>query len=163
MGVQAQSSACGGMRLCLAEVRANIDMQQSPLEGSVDGRQTSAQHGRGRDAACGSKGSGAHHQSFSQHRTGAGDQKEVEEFLEKFNRASVTNKGLMLSELKQQAKKTAPILTKEERKALRKVYRKELVKRSAFLKIVAAWVITVPMSGLMAAMLFFTIRGMLLH
>ena len=91
------------------------------------------------------------------------DQKEVEEFLEKFNRASVTNKGLMLSELKQQAKKTAPILTKEERKALRKVYRKELVKRSAFLKIVAAWVITVPMSGLMAAMLFFTIRGMLLQ
>jgi len=91
------------------------------------------------------------------------DQKEVEAFLEKFNRASVTNKGLMLSELKQQAKKTAPILTKEERKALRKVYRKELVKRSAFLKIVAAWVITVPMSGLMAAMLFFTIRGMLLQ
>jgi PiT family inorganic phosphate transporter len=90
------------------------------------------------------------------------DQEEVEAFLVKFNRASVTNKGLMLKELKQQAKTSAPILTKEERKALRKVYRKELVKRSAFLKIVAAWVITVPMSGLMAAILFFTIRGMLL-
>ena len=90
------------------------------------------------------------------------DQNEVEAFLVKFNRASVVNKGLMLKELKQQAKETAPILTKEERKALRKVYRHELVKRSAFLKIVAAWVITVPMSGLMAAMLFFTIRGMLL-
>ena len=90
------------------------------------------------------------------------DQNEVEAFLVKFNRASVVNKGLMLKELKQQAKETAPILTKEERKALRKVYRHELVKRSAFLKIIAAWVITVPMSGLMAAMLFFTIRGMLL-
>lgn len=90
------------------------------------------------------------------------DQNEVEAFLLKFNRASVTNKGLMLKELKQQAKETTPIITKEERKALRKVYRKELVKRSAFLKIVAAWVITVPMSGLMAAMMFFTIRGMLL-
>lgn len=90
------------------------------------------------------------------------DQNEVEAFLEKFNRASVTNKGLMLKELKRQAKETSPILSKEERKALRKVYRKELVKRSAFLKIIAAWVITVPISGLMAAMLFFTIRGMLL-
>ena len=90
------------------------------------------------------------------------DQNEVEAFLLKFNRASVTNKGLMLKQLKKQAKETTPIITKEERKALRKVYRKELVKRSAFLKIIAAWVITVPMSGLMAAMLFFTIRGYLL-
>ena len=92
------------------------------------------------------------------------DQKEVESFLEKFDHASITNKGLMLKELKRQAKakKAAPIITKEERKALRKVYRKELVKRSAFMKIIAAWIITVPMSGLMAAMLYFTIRGILL-
>ena len=90
------------------------------------------------------------------------EQNEVEAFLLKFNRASVTNKGLMLKQLKKQAKEATPIITKEERKALRKVYRKELVKRSAFLKIIAAWVITVPMSGLMAAMLFFTIRGYLL-
>jgi PiT family inorganic phosphate transporter len=90
------------------------------------------------------------------------EQNEVEAFLQKFNRASVTNKGLMLKQLKKQAKEATPIITKEERKALRKVYRKELVKRSAFLKIIAAWVITVPMSGLMAAMLFFTIRGYLL-
>ena len=90
------------------------------------------------------------------------EQNEVEAFLLKFNRASVTNEGLMLKQLKKQAKEATPIITKEERKALRKVYRKELVKRSAFLKIIAAWVITVPMSGLMAAMLFFTIRGYLL-
>ena len=90
------------------------------------------------------------------------EQKEVEAFLVKFNRASVTNKGLMLKELKRQAKKTTPIITKEERKALRKVYRKDLVKRSAFIRIVAAWIITVPMSAAMAAILFFMIRGMLL-
>jgi len=90
------------------------------------------------------------------------NQNEVEAFLQKFNRASVANKGLMLKQLKRQAKKTTPIITKEERKALRKVYRKDLVKRSAFIKIIAAWVITVPMSGLMAAMLFFTIRGIML-
>jgi PiT family inorganic phosphate transporter len=100
-------------------------------------------------------------EEIKRHHAGK-EQKEVEAFLLKFNRASVTNKGLMLKELKQQAKKTTPIITKEERKALRKVYRKELVKRSAFIKIVAAWVITVPMSATMAAMLYFMIRGMLL-
>jgi len=100
-------------------------------------------------------------EEIKRHHAGK-EQKEVEAFLLKFNRASVTNKGLMLKELKQQAKKTTPIITKEERKALRKVYRKELVKRSAFIKIVAAWVITVPMSAAMAAMLYFMIRGMLL-
>ena len=100
-------------------------------------------------------------EEIKRHHAGK-EQKEVEAFLLKFNRASVANKGLMLKELKQQAKKTTPIITKEERKALRKVYRKELVKRSAFIKIVAAWVITVPMSAAMAAMLYFMIRGMLL-
>ena len=30
------------------------------------------------------------------------------------------------------------------------------------LKIAAAWVITVPLSGVLAAMLYFTIRGMML-
>ena len=100
-------------------------------------------------------------EEIKRHHAGK-EQKEVEAFLLKFNRASVANKGLMLKELKQQAKKTTPIITKEERKALRKVYRKELVKRSAFIKIVAAWIITVPMSAVMAAMLYFMIRGMLL-
>jgi len=42
------------------------------------------------------------------------------------------------------------------------VYHQELVKRSALLKIAAAWIITVPASAIMAAMLFFTIRGMML-
>lgn len=102
-------------------------------------------------------------EEIKRHHAGK-EQKEVEAFLQKFNRATVTSKGLMLKELKQQAKakKTSPIITKEERKALRKVYRKELVKRSAFIKIVAAWVITVPMSAIMAAVLYYTIRGMLL-
>jgi len=37
-----------------------------------------------------------------------------------------------------------------------------LVKRSALMKIVAAWLVTVPASGFMAAILYFTIRGMML-
>jgi PiT family inorganic phosphate transporter len=44
---------------------------------------------------------------------------------------------------------------------IKKVYCKELVKRSALLKIAAAWVITVPASGLLYALIFYTIRGAL--
>jgi PiT family inorganic phosphate transporter len=88
------------------------------------------------------------------------DQVVVEAFLEDFRRASVDEKGIMIKQLKQHAAEAE--LTRKERKTLAKVYRKELVKRSALMKIVAAWVITVPASGLMAAILFYTIRGMLL-
>jgi PiT family inorganic phosphate transporter len=88
------------------------------------------------------------------------DQKEVEHFLEAFRRGSVDEKGIMLKQLKQHSAKAD--LTKKERKSLAKVYRQELVKRSALIKIAAAWVITVPASGLIAAILYFTIRGMML-
>jgi len=83
----------------------------------------------------------------------------VNEFLLKFDAADVREKGLMLADLK--AKK-GPELFKKERKQLKKVYHTELVKRSMLLKIAAAWVITVPAAGLLSAMLYFTIRGMLL-
>ena len=66
----------------------------------------------------------------------------------------------MLRELKSQADNAG--LSKSERKNLKRIYRTELVKRAALLKIVAAWLITVPVSGLFAALFFFTIRGMML-
>jgi PiT family inorganic phosphate transporter len=94
------------------------------------------------------------------HHTGK-DEKEVEVFLEKFDRASVPDKGLMLAELKRHAE-NVPELSKAERKTLRKAYRKELVKRSAVFRIVAAWLITVPVSGGLAAILYYTIRGILI-
>jgi len=93
-----------------------------------------------------------HHQGKDQH--------EVEEFLENFRMATIDEKGLMIKQLKQHSADAE--LTKKERKSLNKVYHKELVKRSALMKIVAAWVITVPASGFMAAIIYFTIRGMLL-
>ncbi len=88
------------------------------------------------------------------------DHEVIEAFLNDFRRASVDEKGRMLAELKKHKAKAE--LTKKERKGLKKIYHKELVKRSALMKIAAAWVVTVPASGLMAAMLFFTIRGMML-
>ena len=83
----------------------------------------------------------------------------VDAFLEAFDAADVNEKGVMLADLK---KNKGPDLLKKDRKQLRKVYRKELVKRSMLLKIAAAWVITVPLAGVLAAILYFTIRGMLL-
>lgn len=98
-------------------------------------------------------------QEIRDHHQGA-DQQEVEEFIQQFEKASLVGKKEMLRQLK--AKKAAVELSKQERKSLNKVYQKELVKRSAFLKIVAAWVITVPASATLAAMLYFMIRGMML-
>ena len=94
------------------------------------------------------------------HHSGS-DHDVVEAFLEDFRRANVEEKGRMLAELKKHSAEAE--LSKRERKSLNKVYHKELVKRSALMKIAAAWVITVPASGLMAALIYFTIRGMMLQ
>ena len=88
------------------------------------------------------------------------DRKEVEGFLENFHKETIEGKRQMLQQLKEH--RASADLTKRERKGLNKIYRRELVKRSALLKIVAAWLITVPVSGLLAAILFYTIRGMML-
>ena len=98
-------------------------------------------------------------EEIKEHHAGE-DHEVIEAFLNDFRRASVYEKGLMLAELKRHKAKAE--LTKKERKGLKKIYHKELVKRSALMKIAAAWVITVPASGLMAAMLYYTIRGMML-
>ena len=95
-----------------------------------------------------------------QHHYQGKDEEEVEAYLQEFKNASIHNKELMLIELKAKTDKTQ--LTKKERNKLKGVYRHELVKRSHLLRIVAAWLITVPISGLMAAIIFFTIRGMML-
>jgi len=93
------------------------------------------------------------------HHRGA-DRAQVEDFLKRFKAAPLYEKEVMINELKQH--KTKVELTKAERRAMKRSYRHDLVKRSALLKIIAAWVITVPVSGLFAGLLFFTIRGMML-
>ena len=84
----------------------------------------------------------------------------VETFLAEFEAASIERKGHMLKQLKKRANKR--ILDKKERKKLRKIYRKNLVKRSILFRVVLAWVVTVPVSAAGAAMLFFMIRGFML-
>jgi len=85
---------------------------------------------------------------------------EAEHFLEKFERAELIGKQEMLMQLKQQSGKGN--FNKKQIKSLQQVYNQELVKRSQLLKIIAAWVITVPMTGMLAAILFYSITGLLL-
>ncbi len=88
------------------------------------------------------------------------DEADVQMYLDEFQRAGLEEKAVMLKELSEH---TADVdLSKKERRGLKRVYKHELVKRSALLKIAAAWIITVPVSALLAAMLFFMIRGMML-
>ena len=88
------------------------------------------------------------------------DEAMVGKFLEEFRSAGLDEKANMLRQLKEHSADAD--LNKKERRKLRRVYRHELVKRTALLKIVAAWIITVPVSAVLAAMLFFMIRGMML-
>ena len=94
-----------------------------------------------------------------EHHEGS-EQDVVETFLKDFQKANVAGKKSMLQTLKEN--NTDTHFTKREKKDLKKVYRRELVKRSALLRIAAAWVITVPASAALAALIFYTIRGAML-
>lgn len=90
------------------------------------------------------------------------DKAVVEQFIRRFEKASLKRKGRMLKGLKNKALGKDTYLTKKERKRLKKVYREELVKRSIMLKVVAAWVITVPATAMLSAVTYYAIRGFML-
>lgn len=86
----------------------------------------------------------------------------VESFLAEFEPASMKQKGKMLQDLKRKTKAGVGVISKAERKTLNRVYRADLVKRSVVTRVIAAWIITVPASAGMAAVIFFAIRGAML-
>ncbi|TAH41288.1 MAG: inorganic phosphate transporter, partial [Betaproteobacteria bacterium] len=92
-----------------------------------------------------------------------GDQAAIDDFMRRFERASLDDKGTLLKDLKRHSKngEDPARFAKWERKALRRAYQHELVRRSQLRRILAAWVITVPASALMAAGLFHAMGGML--
>ncbi|MGB5560064.1 MAG: inorganic phosphate transporter [Paracoccaceae bacterium] len=98
-------------------------------------------------------------QDIRDHHENAGAQ-EVDAFLARFEAADVATKGEMLRVMKQST--GGKLLAKRERKVLGRVHHVELVKRGLLLRIAAAWIITLPLAGLLAAMFFFMIRGMML-
>lgn len=83
----------------------------------------------------------------------------VEDYLRRFEAATVIEKQRMLADMKARAKDSPEetLFAKKERKAMKKAYEKQLVKRSLVFRIVAAWIVTVPATALLAALLFKTI------
>ncbi len=53
-------------------------------------------------------------------------------------------------------------LLEEEQRVVDKLHRKKYVKRDAFKKIIAAWIITVPVAAILSASIYFMIRGMMI-
>ena len=53
------------------------------------------------------------------------------------------------------------VFAKKEQKAFKKAYKQEIVKRSAVMRIVAAWIVTVPATAVLAAVLFHIVRAVL--
>ncbi|MFO7809597.1 inorganic phosphate transporter [Guyparkeria sp.] len=84
----------------------------------------------------------------------------MQEYLERFRAAPLKQKKMMLQELKDKNTRREAHISKRQRKGLKKIYKRELVKRSLVLKVIAAWVITVPAAALLAALLFFVIRAL---
>lgn len=84
----------------------------------------------------------------------------IQAFLDDFRQASVEEMNEMIKSTKP-SRHPEIMLKRKERKRLKSIYKEELVKRNQLYRIAAAWVITVPASGLMAAFLFYTLRGML--
>ncbi|MDX1451585.1 MAG: inorganic phosphate transporter [Oleiphilaceae bacterium] len=90
------------------------------------------------------------HEILDQHE---GEERErLSKFLENFQAASVEEMKELLVKAKENKKELG--LKKKDRKALKRMYSEKLVQRSALKKIVAAWVITVPVSGGLAGGLF---------
>ena len=97
-------------------------------------------------------------QEYTRALEALGDPKKADPFLvkaliEKINREKAVIAKLVDGEIK---------LTKIEKKALKAVKKYELVERNALKMIVLAWIITVPAAGVVAAMIYYTIRGMML-
>ena len=91
---------------------------------------------------------------------GQADFLEAEQVLNDFQNAPPEDKVRLLAELKKMGPET--VISAAQRKELQKALKRHLVKRSALLKIVSAWIITVPVSAFLAAMFYFMLRGILL-
>ncbi|MDW4551719.1 anion permease [Defluviimonas sp. D31] len=91
---------------------------------------------------------------------GEPDFAEVEAVLMEFRNAPVDEKRRILKALKDMGSEA--VITAAQRKELQKALKRQLVSRSSLLKILSAWVITLPVSAFLAALFYFVLRGMLL-
>ena len=84
----------------------------------------------------------------------------VEKVLMDFQNAPPEDKQRILKELQKMGPEA--VIDAAQRKVLQKALKRQLVKRSSLFKIVSAWIITVPVSAVLAALFYFVLRGMML-
>lgn len=92
-----------------------------------------------------------------------GDTASAEAFIARFHATPFGARKAMLSDLKARNRMGTPAsLGKADRKALARAHKRDIVNRSLMIRIFAAWVITVPATAILSALVFFTLRGMLM-
>lgn len=85
----------------------------------------------------------------------------AEKTLRDFQNAPPEDKQRILNELKKLGEDA--VIDAAQRKVLQKALKRQLVHRASLLKIVSAWIVTVPVSAGLAALFYFVLRGMLLQ
>ncbi len=75
----------------------------------------------------------------------------IDDFMQRFEQASFNEKRSMLETLENSEQ---PGIDQKERKALRKRYHQALVERTTLMRILPAWVLTLPATGLLAALFY---------
>ncbi|HCQ64496.1 MAG TPA: inorganic phosphate transporter, partial [Rhodobacteraceae bacterium] len=84
----------------------------------------------------------------------------TEQVLMTFQNAPPEDKQRILDKLKKMGPEA--VIDAAERKELQKALKRQLVHRTSLFKIVSAWIITVPVSAIVAALFYFVLRGMML-
>ena len=101
---------------------------------------------------------------FAAHR--GADRAEVEAFMRRFEAANAGEKNALLAEMKARSRQrevagNGAVFAKKEQKAFRKAYKQQLVKRTVAVRIVIAWIVTLPATALLGAALFHVVRAVL--
>lgn len=89
-------------------------------------------------------------------------QQELDAFTQRFEAADIATRKTLLAELRASSSAYIEPAGYRQRRAQRQSHAESLVKRSLMYRIAAAWIITVPASAAMAALVFYTLRGFLL-
>lgn len=90
-------------------------------------------------------------ETLRRHQQGQ-NQAEIEHFISRFDQSTFSEKGRLLTKL--DASDSSIKLSKKERKSLQKLYRHEFVKRSTFIRIMLAWFVTVPATGMLTSLIY---------
>jgi PiT family inorganic phosphate transporter len=83
------------------------------------------------------------------------DEAQVEAFVQQFDKASFKEKSRLMAALGSTHNRLK--LNNDERTSPQRLYRHEIVRRSAFVRIVVAWFVTLPVAGFFASLIYLLI------